>query len=180
MGNTFIGPTTVQTDNITNSDNTGAPTLPFGVITSAPLLFASGTAAAPSITFTGDTDTGLFRKAADSVGFVEGGIEVGSYSATGAWTLGPTVSTNFNGQIHSVIGSIRAGVVTSTDESAFFPIGSNVRTGASAAAQMRTETTTGLRISRTYRQQRPRPHIYGYLTISTLRPLTRLQCSRIS
>jgi hypothetical protein len=36
---------------------------------------ATGTAAAPSVTFTGDTNTGIFNPAADTIAFAEGGVE---------------------------------------------------------------------------------------------------------
>jgi hypothetical protein len=37
--------------------------------------FAAGSAGAPSITFTGDTNTGIFSPAADTIAFTEGGVE---------------------------------------------------------------------------------------------------------
>jgi len=37
--------------------------------------FAAGSAAAPSITFTGDTNTGIYSPAADTIAFTEGGVE---------------------------------------------------------------------------------------------------------
>jgi hypothetical protein len=39
------------------------------------VAFADGTAAAPSITNTGDTNTGIFFPAADTIAFTEGGVE---------------------------------------------------------------------------------------------------------
>ena len=44
---------------------------------------ASGTAAAPGVTFGSDTDTGFYRKAANTIGVACGGIEVASIDATG-------------------------------------------------------------------------------------------------
>lgn len=41
----------------------------------APISFAAGTASAPSITFTDDTNTGFFQVAADTVGVTVGGAE---------------------------------------------------------------------------------------------------------
>lgn len=41
-----------------------------------------GTESAPSLSFIGDSDTGLYRKAADTVGFAVGGTEVMALSAT--------------------------------------------------------------------------------------------------
>jgi hypothetical protein len=49
----------------------------------APLAAVSGTAALPALTFAGDPDTGLFRPAADAVGFAAGGGERARLTATG-------------------------------------------------------------------------------------------------
>lgn len=43
---------------------------------------ATGTAAAPSISFGSDTNTGFYRKAADTIGVIAGGVEVAEMSST--------------------------------------------------------------------------------------------------
>jgi hypothetical protein len=45
--------------------------------------FAAGTASAPAITFTGDTNTGIYSPGADRIGFAEGGTQVGEFDASG-------------------------------------------------------------------------------------------------
>lgn len=45
--------------------------------------FAAGTASAPSITFTGDTNTGIFSPGADTTAFTQGGTERGRFNAAG-------------------------------------------------------------------------------------------------
>ena len=45
--------------------------------------FPSGSSSVPSITFSADTDTGLYRKASGTVGFVSDGTEVGSFDSNG-------------------------------------------------------------------------------------------------
>jgi hypothetical protein len=52
-----------------NAEFTNALTI--GGVTS----FAGGSAAAPGLTFTGDTNTGMYRLAADTLGFATGGVE---------------------------------------------------------------------------------------------------------
>jgi|SRR5712691_9471387 len=65
----------------------------FGATTlTAPLSLPSGTAAAPSLTFTGDTSTGLFRNAANDVRITTGGttrlaITSSAITVTGSTTL---------------------------------------------------------------------------------------------
>ena len=59
---------------------------------SASVVFAAGSAAAPSITTTGDTNTGLFFPAADTIGFTEGGVEslrINSSGQVGIGTASP-------------------------------------------------------------------------------------------
>jgi hypothetical protein len=47
------------------------------------LKAASGTAAVPGMAFGADTDTGFFRKDANTIGVSAGGVEVGTIGATG-------------------------------------------------------------------------------------------------
>ena len=59
-----------------------------------PSSFAAGTAAAPSITATGDTNTGIFFPAADTIGFSEGGAEIARFDSSGNFGLGVTPSAS--------------------------------------------------------------------------------------
>jgi hypothetical protein len=45
--------------------------------------FGAGSASAPSVTFTGDTNTGIFSPGADSIGFTEGGAEIARFDSSG-------------------------------------------------------------------------------------------------
>lgn len=47
------------------------------------LKSASGTAAAPGVTFSSDLNTGLFSKSADVIGIAAGGVEVGTIDSAG-------------------------------------------------------------------------------------------------
>ena len=53
----------------------------------------AGTAALPAITTTGDTNTGIFFPAADTIAFAEGGAEVARFDSSGNFGLG-TASPN--------------------------------------------------------------------------------------
>lgn len=48
-----------------------------------PLKAANGTAAAPAVTFGSDTNTGIYRKSADTIGVACGGAEVAAISSSG-------------------------------------------------------------------------------------------------
>jgi hypothetical protein len=50
--------------------------------------FSAGTAAAPSITTTGDTNTGIFFPAADTIAFTEGGVEAARFDSSGNVGIG--------------------------------------------------------------------------------------------
>jgi len=74
----------------------------------SPTTVQAGTAAAPSITFTGDTNTGIYSPGADRIGFTEGGTQVGEFDASGnflfnsgygsvATAYGCRAWVNFNG-----------------------------------------------------------------------------------
>jgi hypothetical protein len=52
--------------------------------------FSAGTAAAPSITTTGDTNTGIFFPAADTIAFTEGGVEAARFDSSGNLGIGTT------------------------------------------------------------------------------------------
>jgi hypothetical protein len=71
--------------------------------------FVAGTAALPAITTTGDTNTGIFFSAADTIDFAEGGTAVGQFDSSAnfkfnsgygsvATAFGCRAWVNFNGQ----------------------------------------------------------------------------------
>ena len=55
--------------------------------------FVAGTAALPAITTTGDTNTGIFFPAADTIAFSEGGAEAARFDASGRLLIGTTSGT---------------------------------------------------------------------------------------
>jgi hypothetical protein len=73
--NGTVGATTPTTGAFTTLSATGVTTV------------QAGSASAPAITTSGDTNTGMFFPAADTIAFAEGGVEVLRLSANGALVL---------------------------------------------------------------------------------------------
>ena len=74
-----------------------------------PVSFSAGTVSLPSITFTGDTNTGIYAPTADTIGFTEGGTEAMRIDSSAnlqfnsgygsvATAFGCRAWVNFNGQ----------------------------------------------------------------------------------
>lgn len=60
----------------------------------APLQHSSGTAAAPGVTFSADTDCGLYRVSTNTIGMSAAGAQVQSWSSTGSTVTAQTVTGN--------------------------------------------------------------------------------------
>jgi hypothetical protein len=83
----------------TTGDMTGVGTLSSGAITTTGVLtLPAGTVSAPAITTTGDTNTGIFFPAADTIAFTEGGAEAMRITSAGDLLVGATATrTNIAG-----------------------------------------------------------------------------------
>lgn len=57
----------------------------------------AGTAAAPSISFAADTNTGLFNPAADTLAFAEGGVECARFDSSGRLLVGTSTAAATGG-----------------------------------------------------------------------------------
>jgi hypothetical protein len=75
---------------------------------SATVEFADGSAASPSITNDGDTNTGIFFPAADTIGFSEGGVEAMRIDSSGN-LLVATTNANQNIRIGQKLGVVSTG-----------------------------------------------------------------------
>jgi hypothetical protein len=72
---------------------TNSGTTALTIDTSQRAAFVAGTAAAPAITTTGDTNTGIFFPAADTIAFAEGGTESMRIDSSGNLLVGTTTVT---------------------------------------------------------------------------------------
>jgi hypothetical protein len=73
---------------------TNSGTTALTIDTSQRAAFVAGTAAAPAITTTGDTNTGIWFPAADTIAFAEGGAEAMRIDSSGKLLIGTTVTPN--------------------------------------------------------------------------------------
>jgi hypothetical protein len=101
--NAGVGTGTGQNGNISiGSSNTSAVNITPTTAFLGAIHLSTGTAAAPSLTFTNDSNTGMFRSAADTLDFATGGVSRMSISPTGVisgdgsgLTLGQSALTVF-------------------------------------------------------------------------------------
>ena len=69
---------------------------------SNPITASAGTVSAPGITTTGDSNTGIFFPAADTIAFAEGGAEVARFTSSGDFGIGiasPNQKLQVNGNV---------------------------------------------------------------------------------
>ena len=82
---TIASPNSNTNRTLTLPDSTGTVLVSGG---SQSIEFAAGSSSAPSITTTGDTNTGIFFPAADTIAFTEGGVESMRVDSSGNLGLG--------------------------------------------------------------------------------------------
>jgi hypothetical protein len=88
---------TLTYEDVTNVDSIGVGTFRSGVIISGVTTVAAGSVSAPSITPSGDNNTGLFFPSADTIAFAEGGAEIARINSSGQLQMtGQFVSTKAN------------------------------------------------------------------------------------
>ena len=78
-----------------------------GTFLASDISLAAGSAAAPSLFFTGDTNTGLFSPGADTVALATAGqnrLHITSGGFVGIGTTGPAVALDVVGQVNSTTG----------------------------------------------------------------------------
>ena len=88
-----------------------------GIITATSIVVSAGTTALPSISPTGDSNTGIFFPAADTIAVSAGGTERVRVDSSGRLLIGISTSGNANGGILQLSGGITfpATAVAATD-----------------------------------------------------------------
>jgi len=105
-----------------------------------------GTAAAPSLNFTNEPTTGLFRASANVMGFAVAGVSRATMTTTGVTVTGTITPT---GSVHAAAGSVgNPSVAFSADQdTGLFNIGANNLGVAIGGAKVLDIATTGLGIT---------------------------------
>jgi hypothetical protein len=130
---------------VLTSDGTNVLAAVTTTVTSS-LALVDGSAVAPSISFSLDTDTGLFRKGNNVIGVAAGGAEVGSFGSSG---FVGNVTGNVSGNVSGNAGTVTNGVYTTGNQTiggtkAFSsPIAGSITGNAGTATALQTARTIG-------------------------------------
>jgi hypothetical protein len=148
INNVIIGTSTPLAGNFTTLSATGVAT------------FSAGTVSAPAITTTGDTNTGIYFPAADTIAFTEGGVESMRIDASGNLSVGTTAAgqklnvdggvqlygaSNTRGFYWSFFGQTNNGYIDINGASD----GNTMRFGTGNTERMRITSTGGVCIGNT-------------------------------
>jgi hypothetical protein len=136
--------TTISQPVLQNLTATGTSTFTGNVGISGTVTVPAGSNTAPAITTSGDTNTGIFFPAADTIALVEGGVEVLRVTNTGRVSIGTTASSsNFNVRGDGSLSSMRIQESASPSSDSFGdPGGDTFLIGASRVVVPANTATT--------------------------------------
>jgi len=118
-------------------DSSGNPTF------TAPTVFSAGTVSLPSITFTGDTNTGIFSPTADTIAFSEGGAESMRIDSSGRLLVGATTARSDFFNTTTVAPRFQVELAASDNLNRFISVTSNNSdTGGAALLLAKSRGTT--------------------------------------
>lgn len=184
MASTISAGTTSGTAIAITGDTSGAlalltnnGTTAVTIDTSQRVAFVAGTAALPAITTTGDTNTGIFFPAADTIAFTEGGAESMRINSSGTLLIGATSSpagtqrlvltANGSAGIEPMLFNELRSTAATENYVLFY------RNGSQVGAITNTLSATAYVTSSDYRlKENIAPMVGGLATISALKPVT--------
>jgi hypothetical protein len=156
-GNSTNGAAAIAPDNtgiLELKTGSGAGTTALTIDTGQQVAVTLGSAAAPAITFSGDTNTGIYSPGADRIGFTEGGTQVGEFDASGnflfnsgygsvAIAYGCRAWVNFNGTANTNLSGTysQSGTTVTVTATAH---------GLIAGSSIYSDITTGTGVDGTY------------------------------
>jgi hypothetical protein len=151
------------------------------VVASGVATFSAGSASAPAITTSGDTNTGMFFPAADTVALGKGGTEVMRIDSNGNFFIGKTsVESTTKGLYIQMSGGGQTGITAASDS----PLSLNRLTNDGTIVEIRqggtlrgsisvSGATTSYNTSSDYRLKENIAPMVGALdTVSALKPVT--------
>ena len=110
-----------------------------GAASATSVTFDAGAVGTPSITTTGDTNTGIFFPAADTIAFSEGGVEAMRIDSSGNVGIGgaPTQKLDVYGGAGAAVAIIRA----ASGQNSFFSVAGNGNTFLSTSFDLVQDST---------------------------------------
>ena len=97
--------TSTGTTNVVLSNSPTLVTPVLGAASATSVTVAAGAVGTPSITTTGDTNTGIFFPAADTIAFAEGGVEAMRIDSGGSVRINNTSNATFSAQLNTQFAS---------------------------------------------------------------------------
>jgi hypothetical protein len=135
--------------------------------------FSDGTAAAPSITNTGDTNTGIYFPAADSIGFSVVGTEVGRFNDVGDLLIGTTSTYSASYRVSIAQTAATGGIVFRTPAATGAPLAFQNSVGTEVGFVSTTNVATTYNVASDYRlKEDVQPMQDALAKIAQLNPVT--------
>ena len=142
-GSGFVNSTLTAGTGISISNGAGSITI---TATDGNITLDDGTAAAPSLNFTNEPTTGLFRASANVMGFAVNGTSRATMTTTGLTVAGTITPT---GSVHAAAGSVGnpSLAFNSDQDTGLFSIGANNLGVAVGGAKVLDVASTGLTVT---------------------------------